>query len=180
METLSEGTVPSLPIATLQPGVDWFWQHGVCRRARGGVKQVFIGGALMGQFDVADRDQGPGPRNVLLVNAGERWRRSRRCTSGIWREPSGSERNGDGASPATNCCPARASTRSSTEPAHEFTPRRGSRQQRAAAHSPSRPPPRHAIPRPSRARRSRDSSAPCTMERSGLSARTCGQLREER
>lgn len=64
METLSEGTVPSLPIATLQPGVDWFWRYG-CVIEREGVKQVFIGGALMGQFDVADRDRGP--RNVLLV-----------------------------------------------------------------------------------------------------------------
>lgn len=64
METLSEGTVQGLPIATLQPGVDWFWGHG-CVVEREGVKQVFIGGALMGQFDVADRDRGP--RNVLLV-----------------------------------------------------------------------------------------------------------------
>jgi hypothetical protein len=64
METLSEGTVQSLPIATWQPGVDWFWGHG-CVVEREGAKQVFIGGALMGQFDVADRDRGP--RNVLLV-----------------------------------------------------------------------------------------------------------------
>lgn len=64
METLSEGTVPSLPIATLQPGVDWFWRHG-CVVDRDGVKQVFIGGALMGWFDPKDRDRGQ--RNVLLV-----------------------------------------------------------------------------------------------------------------
>ena len=32
---------------------------------RDGMKQVFIGGALIGQFEIAGRDHGP--RNVLLV-----------------------------------------------------------------------------------------------------------------
>jgi hypothetical protein len=53
-----------LPIANSQTGVDWFWQHG-CVIGRDGMKQVFIGGALIGQFEIADRDRGL--RNVLLV-----------------------------------------------------------------------------------------------------------------
>jgi hypothetical protein len=32
---------------------------------RDGMKHVFIGGALIGQFEIADRDRGP--RTVLLV-----------------------------------------------------------------------------------------------------------------
>jgi hypothetical protein len=57
-------TVPSLPIANSQPGVEWFWRHG-CVVERNGIKQVFVGGALMGWFDPKDRDRGR--RNVLVV-----------------------------------------------------------------------------------------------------------------
>lgn len=64
MESLAEGTVAGLPIANSQPGIEWFWRHG-CVVERGGIKQVFVGGALIGQFAVRDRDRGP--RNVLLV-----------------------------------------------------------------------------------------------------------------
>jgi hypothetical protein len=64
METLAEGTVPRLPIANRQPEVEWFWRHG-CVVDRDGIKQVFIGGALIGWFDPKDRDRGQ--RNVLLV-----------------------------------------------------------------------------------------------------------------
>lgn len=64
METLVEGTVPRLAITNPQAEVDWFWRHG-CVVDRDGVKQVFIGGALMGWFDPKARDRGQ--RNVLLV-----------------------------------------------------------------------------------------------------------------
>lgn len=64
MENQAEGNVPRLPIENAQPGVEWFWRHG-CVVDREGIKQVFIGGALMGWFDPRDRDRGQ--RNVLLV-----------------------------------------------------------------------------------------------------------------
>ena len=64
MESHAECSVPRLPMENTQPGVDWFWRHG-CVVDRDGVKQVFIGGALMGWFDPRDRDRGQ--RNVLLV-----------------------------------------------------------------------------------------------------------------
>lgn len=64
METLADGTVPRLSIANPQPHVEWFWRHG-CVVDRDGIKQVFIGGALMGWFDPNDRERGQ--RNVLLV-----------------------------------------------------------------------------------------------------------------
>lgn len=64
METLTQDTVLRLPIANPQPGLEWFSRHG-CVVERDGVKQVFIGGALMGWFDPKGRDRGT--RNVLLV-----------------------------------------------------------------------------------------------------------------
>lgn len=64
MEMLSEVTVLRLPIANPQPSTEWFWRYG-CVVAQDGLKQVFIGGALMGWFNPKDRDRGP--RNVLLV-----------------------------------------------------------------------------------------------------------------
>lgn len=64
METLTQDTLPRLPIANPQPGLEWFWRHG-CVVERDGVKQVFIGGALMGWFEPKGRDRGT--RNVLLV-----------------------------------------------------------------------------------------------------------------
>jgi hypothetical protein len=64
VETLAEGTVLHLPIVNAQPGIEWFWRYGSVVE-RNGVKQVFIGGALIGWFDPEDRDRGP--RNVLLV-----------------------------------------------------------------------------------------------------------------
>lgn len=64
MENHAEGNVRRLPIENAQPGVEWFWRHG-CVVGRDGIKQVFIGGALMGWFDPRDRDRGQ--RNVLLV-----------------------------------------------------------------------------------------------------------------
>lgn len=64
METLTQDTVGRLPFANPQCGVEWFWRHG-CVVERDGVKQVFIGGALIGEFETGDRDRGP--RNVLLV-----------------------------------------------------------------------------------------------------------------
>lgn len=64
METLTHDTVRGLPIANSLPGIEWFWQYG-CVVERDGVKQVFIGGALMGWFDPEDRDREQ--RNVLLV-----------------------------------------------------------------------------------------------------------------
>jgi hypothetical protein len=64
METHAEVTVPRLPIANSQPSVDWFWRHG-CVVERDGIKEVFVGGALIGWFDPKDRDRGR--RNVLMV-----------------------------------------------------------------------------------------------------------------
>ncbi len=58
------GTVSSLAIATLLSNTRWFAPYGGVVE-RDGVKQVFVGGSLIGQFDPADRDRGP--RNVLLV-----------------------------------------------------------------------------------------------------------------
>lgn len=65
METLAEGTVPRLPIANPQPDTEWFWRHG-CVVELGGLKHVFVGGALIGTFDPDDHDRGE--RNLLLVN----------------------------------------------------------------------------------------------------------------
>jgi hypothetical protein len=54
----------SLPIANPQPGTRWFCQYG-CVVEGDGVKRVFIGDTLLGEFDPRDRDLGP--RNILLV-----------------------------------------------------------------------------------------------------------------
>lgn len=64
METETQATVPELPIASSLPGVQWFWRHG-CVLDEDGVKRVYIGGALIGEFDPGDRDRGS--RNVLAV-----------------------------------------------------------------------------------------------------------------
>jgi hypothetical protein len=64
METHAEVTVPRLPIANSHWEVDWFWRHG-CVVERDGIKEVFVGGALIGWFDPKDRDRGR--RNVLMV-----------------------------------------------------------------------------------------------------------------
>lgn len=57
-------TLSSLAIATSLSNTRWFAPYGGVVE-RDGVKQVFVGGSLIGQFDPADRDRGP--RNVLLV-----------------------------------------------------------------------------------------------------------------
>lgn len=59
-----QSTVPSLAVATSLPDTRWFAPYG-CVTDRGGIKQVFVGGTLIAQFDSDDRDRGP--RNVLLV-----------------------------------------------------------------------------------------------------------------
>lgn len=56
--------VGSLPIENPQPATRWFCAYG-CVTEKDGVKQVFIGDTLLGEFDPRDRDLGP--RNVLLV-----------------------------------------------------------------------------------------------------------------
>jgi hypothetical protein len=64
MGTPAQGTVSRLPIATSLPNTRWFAAYGNVVE-RDGNCQVFIGGTLIGEFDVDDRDRGP--RNVLLV-----------------------------------------------------------------------------------------------------------------
>jgi hypothetical protein len=64
METRAEATVSRLPIANSQVGVEWFWRYG-CVVEREGIKQVFVGGALIGWFGPKDHDRGR--RNVLMV-----------------------------------------------------------------------------------------------------------------
>ncbi len=66
MNALAAATVPQLPLATLLPldSVRWFCPWG-CVAARGQVREVWIGGTLIGQFHVGDRERGV--RNVLLV-----------------------------------------------------------------------------------------------------------------
>jgi len=62
MET--HDTVGFLPIATPRPDIRWFCQYG-CVVEADGVNRVFIGDALIGEYDPHDRDLGP--RNVMLV-----------------------------------------------------------------------------------------------------------------
>lgn len=64
MGTPAQVTVSRLPIATSLPDTRWFapWGNVVERDGR---CQVFVGGTLIGEFGVDDRDRGP--RNVLLV-----------------------------------------------------------------------------------------------------------------
>lgn len=57
-------TVDLLPIANPEPGTRWFYEYG-CVVEEEGVKRVFIGDTLLGEFDPRDRDLGS--RNVLLV-----------------------------------------------------------------------------------------------------------------
>ena len=57
-------TVGSLPIENPQPATRWFCEYG-CVTEKDGVKRVFIGDTLLGEFDPRDRDLGS--RNVLLV-----------------------------------------------------------------------------------------------------------------
>lgn len=57
-------TVDLLPITNPQPGTRWFCEYG-CVVEEEGVKRVFIGDTLLGEFDPRDRDLGS--RNVLLV-----------------------------------------------------------------------------------------------------------------
>ncbi len=64
MTMLAQVAVAGLPLTNSQPKVCWFWPRG-CVVEGGGVKQVFVGGALIGRFDPNGRDRGP--RNVLLV-----------------------------------------------------------------------------------------------------------------
>lgn len=64
MKTRAEAIVRHLPIANAQSDVEWFWRHG-CVVERDGIKDVFVGGALIGSFDPKDRDRGR--RNVLIV-----------------------------------------------------------------------------------------------------------------
>src|SRR5882672_10682132 len=66
MDPLAAATVPQLPLTTLPPldPVRWFCPWG-CVSTRGEIREVWIGGTLIGQFNVGDRDRGV--RNVLLV-----------------------------------------------------------------------------------------------------------------
>jgi hypothetical protein len=66
MEAPAAATVPQLPLATLPPldPVRWFCPWG-CVAGRGEIREVWIGGTLIGQFYVGERDRGM--RNVLLV-----------------------------------------------------------------------------------------------------------------
>lgn len=65
MGTLAEGIVASLPIANAEPRTRWFWRHACVVDGEDGVKRVYVGGALIGEFDPDDSERGP--RNVLLV-----------------------------------------------------------------------------------------------------------------
>ena len=66
METQADGTVLELPIPSPQLTTTcWFWRHGCVVDSEAGRRRVYIGGALIGEFDPDDRDRGP--RNVLLV-----------------------------------------------------------------------------------------------------------------
>ncbi|HET9749072.1 MAG TPA: hypothetical protein VFS06_07190, partial [Casimicrobiaceae bacterium] len=64
MGTPAQVTVSRLPIATSLPDTRWFapWGNVVERAGR---CQVFVGGTLIGEFGLHDRDRGP--RNVLVV-----------------------------------------------------------------------------------------------------------------
>lgn len=59
-----QDTVGSLAIENPQPDTRWFCEYG-CVTEQDGVKRVFIGDTLLGEFDPRDPDLGP--RNVLLV-----------------------------------------------------------------------------------------------------------------
>lgn len=61
---MGQRTVPTLSIETTAPELRWFAPYG-CVVERDGVTQVFVGGALITQFESAERDRGP--RNVALV-----------------------------------------------------------------------------------------------------------------
>lgn len=65
MGTLAEGIVARLPIANAEPRTRWFWPHACVVDGEDGTTRVYVGGALIGEFDPDDRDRGP--RNVLLV-----------------------------------------------------------------------------------------------------------------
>ena len=65
MRTRAEGIVAGLPIANAEPTTRWFWPHACVVDGEDGMMRVYIGGALIGEFDPKDRDRGP--RNVLLV-----------------------------------------------------------------------------------------------------------------
>lgn len=62
--TQARASVPRLPIADSLPSIRWFAPYcSVVERDE--MKQVFVGGILVGQFDPDDRDRGP--RNVYAV-----------------------------------------------------------------------------------------------------------------
>lgn len=69
MEAQAESTVARLPMANAQGETRWFWRHACVVDGDDGVKRVYVGGALIGQFDPDDHDRGP--RNVLLVTLGK-------------------------------------------------------------------------------------------------------------
>ncbi len=64
METPAQGTVSRLSIANSMPNTLWFAPYGSVVK-RDEVRQVFIGGTLIGEFDPEDRERGT--RNVLIV-----------------------------------------------------------------------------------------------------------------
>lgn len=64
MGTPAQVTVSRLPIATSLPSMRWFAPYGSVEE-RDGVCRVFVGGALIGEYDPNDCDRGP--RNVLLM-----------------------------------------------------------------------------------------------------------------
>ena len=62
--TQATATMPQLPIAESTQSIGWFGPY--CSVVdRDGMKQVFVGGVLVGQFDPDARDRGP--RNVYAV-----------------------------------------------------------------------------------------------------------------